>query len=867
MMKRLGISVLVVALGLPFVGWAGDDDHNDKIEFYGLIQEMSPSVWTVGSRTVHVNDSTELEQDHGPLQVGACAKVEGWPQTDGSVMASSIESKEMEKCGAGSAGMKFEFHGLVESMPSGGTAGVWTIGGQAVTVVEATQLKTEHGPFAVGTCVKVEGTEASDGAKQVSEMQTEEPGKCGSASPGDDSGSDGSVGSGDSGGPGDSSHSGDSDSSDDSSGADHSLTSQVKLDGFIDQMPADGLLGEWIVAGHAVIVDAATKLKTEYGQFAPAACVEVKGQAANDAGAIQAKEIETQRPGKCDAGMGAAQMEFYGTVEDLPESGELIGDWMVDGSTVHVLPTTKIEQEHGPAAVGSCVEVKGQAQADGSLDAEKIEVKSSAGGCSSRDPNRDDKVSFYGLVQEMPSGTTYGDWRIGGRTVVVDQSTEVDFDGMMPQPNACVEVDGRLLSDGAVLAREIDRQDSAAKCGVASGPGSMEFYGIIEVLPGGGGGLVGDWTVSGQSVSVTEMTKLEAENGPFEAGACVEVKGALQADGSLASQEIETKPMSKCTSGAPGEDSGVFKFEGVVTSGPGTPDHIGTWEIGGRNVVVSAATMIGEEHGPLQIGSCVEVYGRLNDAGGVEATKIDVESASGACVSSNGVRHAATLDDGPVSPGTIVSLFGFGLGPGVAATATPENGVFPAALADTRVLFDGHPAPVLYASQNQINVIVPKAVEDKSETHLQVEYAGVWSNVLALPVKPVTPGLFTLTGTGRGQAAALNYDDGAYSLNGPDNPVKRGDVLVLYATGIGSRASVDGQVVTAPQPLEGVQVTVLVGSKQARVLYAGAAPGLVDGVAQLNVVVPEDAPAGASVEIRVEVDGEATPAGVTVAVH
>jgi len=862
-MRRLGIGILALALGLATVAWAGDDESNDKVEFYGLIQEMSASTWVVGSRTVHLTNGTELEQDHGPLEVGACAKVEGWPQTDGSVVASSIESKEMEKCGTSGpgAGAEFKLTGLVETMPSGGTAGVWTIAGEAITVVESTRLKTEHGPFQVGACVKVEGVETADGAKQAREMETENPGKCGGSQPGDDSSSDDSADSSD-----DSSDTGETDSGDDSSGSDHSLTGQVKFDGFIDQMPAEGLLGEWLIAGRTVIVDATTKLETDYGQFAPAACVEVKGQVVSDAGAIQAKEIETQRPGKCDAGMGAAQMEFYGTVESLPDGGELIGDWTVDGTTVHVFATTKVEQEHGPVAVGSCVEVKGQAQADGSIDAEKIEVKSSAGGCSSGDPSRDDKVSFYGLVQEVPSGTIYGEWRIGGRTVVVDQSTEVDLDGMIPQPNSCVEVDGRLLSDGAVLAREIDRQDSAEKCGMGAGAGSMDFYGIIEALPDAPG-LVGHWTVSGQTVTVTEMTKLEAEYGPFEAGACVEVEGTLQTDGSLASQEIETKPMSKCTPGAPGEDSGLFKLEGIVTSAPGTPNHVGTWEIAGWPVIVTAATVIDQEHGPLQTGSCVEVYGRLNDTGEVEATKIEVESASGACVSSNGARHAATLDDGPVSPGTIVSLFGFGIGPGVPATAMPENGVFPTALADTRVLFDGHPAPVLYASQNQINVIVPKAVEDKSETHVQVEYAGVWSNVLTLPVQPVAPGLFTLTGTGRGQAAALNYDDGAYTLNGPDNPVERGDILVLYATGIGPAGPVDGQVVTTPQPLEGVQVTVLIGGKQARVLYAGSAPGIVSGVVQLNVVVPEDAPKGASVEIRVEIDGEATPAGVTVAVH
>ena len=845
-MRRL-LGILIVALGLATVGWADDDDYNDKVEFYGLIEQMSATSWVVASKTVYLDNSTELEEDHGPFQIGACVEVEGWPQTDGSVLASSIETKEMSKCGNGTAGMKFEFRGLVESMPSGGTAGEWVIGGQTVAVVETTRLKTEHGPFAVGACVKVEGVETSGGVKEATEMETEEPGKCGSMPPGDDSGS------GDSG-----------DSDDDGSGDHDSLVAQIKFDGLVDQMPAGGLLGEWIVGGRTVIVDASTKLETEYGQFAPAVCVEVKGRVINDAGAVQASKIETQRPGKCDPGMGEAKIEFYGVVESLPEGG-LTGDWVVSGATVRVFSTTKIEQEHGPVAVGSCVEVEGTAQGDGSVDAREIEVKSSAGGCKTGDPNDDGKVSFYGLVQEIPAGSIYGEWRIGGRTVVVDASTEVDFDGMLPQLDACVEVDGRLLNDGAVLAYEIDRQHSMEKCGAGMGGESMELFGVIESLPDGG--LLGDWTVGGETVVVTETTKLEAEYGPFQVGSCVEVKGVLQDDGSLASYEIETKPMSKCTPGTPGDDSGLFKFYGIATSGPGTPNHAGTWEIGNRTVIVTATTVIDEEHGPLQVGSCVEVYGQLADNGEVTATKIEVESASGSCLSADGARHAATLDDGPVSPGTIVSLFGLGIGPASGAMATPQNGVFPTMLADTRVLFDGHPAPVLYASKNQINVIVPRMVEDRDETHVQVEYAGAWSNVLTLPVKRLAPGLFTLSGTGRGQAAALNYDDGSYTLNGPDNPVERGDVLVLYATGAGPMAPVDGQVMTAPKPLDGARVTVLIGGKRARVLYAGAAPGLVDGVVQLNVEVPHDAPRGAAVDVRVEIDGEATPGGVTVAVR
>jgi hypothetical protein len=47
----------------------------------------------------------------------------------------------------------------------------------------------------------------------------------------------------------------------------------------------------------------------------------------------------------------------------------------VSGKTIHIATTTRIDQDGGALAVGSMVEVKGTARADGSLDATRIEVE------------------------------------------------------------------------------------------------------------------------------------------------------------------------------------------------------------------------------------------------------------------------------------------------------------------------------------------------------------------------------------------------------------------------------------------------------------------------------------------------------------
>ncbi len=48
-------------------------------------------------------------------------------------------------------------------------------------------------------------------------------------------------------------------------------------------------------------------------------------------------------------------------------------------------------------------------------------------------------------------------------------------------------------------------------------------------------------------------------------------------------------------------------------------------------------------------------------------------------------------------------------------------------------------------------------------------------------------------------------------------------------------------------------------------LYAGAAPGQIAGVAQINVKIPMQIAPGAN-EVRVTIGGSTSPAGVTVAV-
>ena len=73
-------------------------------------------------------------------------------------------------------------------------------------------------------------------------------------------------------------------------------------------------------------------------------------------------------------GGGSGETRFEGAIESLPSVG-LIGEWRVGGRTVHVSAGTEIRQDHGAAVVGAQVEVRGNSQPDGSINATRIEVR------------------------------------------------------------------------------------------------------------------------------------------------------------------------------------------------------------------------------------------------------------------------------------------------------------------------------------------------------------------------------------------------------------------------------------------------------------------------------------------------------------
>jgi uncharacterized protein (TIGR03437 family) len=229
------------------------------------------------------------------------------------------------------------------------------------------------------------------------------------------------------------------------------------------------------------------------------------------------------------------------------------------------------------------------------------------------------------------------------------------------------------------------------------------------------------------------------------------------------------------------------------------------------------------------------------------------------------VTNAASNLAGSIAPGEIVVLYGSGIGPSQLAPYVLDSaGLFSKTVAETRVLFNGIPGPILYSWTNQVSAIVPYTVTGAA-ADVVVEYRGQKSLPVSVPVAASAPAIFTSNSSGSGQAAAFNQDG---SVNGSAHPAPIGNVVVLFATGEGatSPAGTDGKpaAVPLPKPVQLVEATI--DGKPAEVQYAGAAPGLVAGVIQVNVKIPDGVSVGSSVPVILRVGGTGSPSGVTIAV-
>lgn len=231
-----------------------------------------------------------------------------------------------------------------------------------------------------------------------------------------------------------------------------------------------------------------------------------------------------------------------------------------------------------------------------------------------------------------------------------------------------------------------------------------------------------------------------------------------------------------------------------------------------------------------------------------------------------GIVNAASYKGGALAPGELITLFGPSFGPAeLVGLVLDAGGRVSTNLSNTRVLFDGLPAPIIYSKVNQVSAIVPFGLTGKSSTQVQYEYKGIGSNTVTALVAASAPGIFSMDASGSGPGAILNQDS---SGNSASNPASAGDVIQLYATGGGTSLTPrpsDGELTQPPFPqLTGV--SVMIGGRNSEIVYAGSAPFLVAGVLQINIRIPPGTPRGSS-PVILTIAGVPSQTNATVAVR
>lgn len=227
------------------------------------------------------------------------------------------------------------------------------------------------------------------------------------------------------------------------------------------------------------------------------------------------------------------------------------------------------------------------------------------------------------------------------------------------------------------------------------------------------------------------------------------------------------------------------------------------------------------------------------------------------------VVNGATSKQALVSPGSIISVLGSQL---AQSTTKASTSPLPTNLGGSSILLAGQRAPLFLTSTGQINAVVPYGIAVNTTQQVAVVRGGALSVPEPVNMAAAGPGIFTTNGLGTGQGNIIGNDTG--KIADATHPVKVGEAIIIYCTGLGEVSPPVEAGHPAPQsPMSHtlIQPTVTVGGKQAKVMFSGLAPLMV-GMNQVNVVVPEGVAAGGEVPVVITSAGQPSNT-VTIAVQ
>lgn len=208
--------------------------------------------------------------------------------------------------------------------------------------------------------------------------------------------------------------------------------------------------------------------------------------------------------------------------------------------------------------------------------------------------------------------------------------------------------------------------------------------------------------------------------------------------------------------------------------------------------------------------------------------------------SSDSIVNSADNQPGALAPNTLATIYGKNLAYGTRALTADDvrGGTLPTVLPGTgaRVLIGNLVANLIYVSPTQINFLVPPILLPGTVT-VYVVVDGLAGPAAKVQLARVAPAFFQLDQ----ETAIASHANG--DLVTPQAPAKPGEIIVLYATGLGqTRPPVDYGLLPMSAALLADLSTLVVTLDGAAVdpsaiLYAGVCPGY-GGLYQVNLTLP-----------------------------
>ena len=225
------------------------------------------------------------------------------------------------------------------------------------------------------------------------------------------------------------------------------------------------------------------------------------------------------------------------------------------------------------------------------------------------------------------------------------------------------------------------------------------------------------------------------------------------------------------------------------------------------------------------------------------------------------IANSAANVAGYYTPNSFLSIYGQNLAMATRAISSADihNGQLPTALpgVDVRVLINNIPGNIYYVSPVQVNVLIPTILIAGPAT-VQLINNGLAGPPVTIALASAAPVLF------QSDATTIAATHGNGPLVTQTTPAQRGEVVVLYATGLGatSPATIPNQIPqSAASITERADFRVVLNGAAVDpglVLYAGVTPGFA-GLFQINLQLPEDAPSNP--EVRIGYGAQLSPPG------